>query len=72
MASRVRSFLARPGVRAFVGRVASARVSRRVAGRLHRAASGLAAVTSEVDAYAGLLEEKADALHAKTHPHKSP
>ncbi|MFE0147249.1 hypothetical protein ACFWY5_08900 [Nonomuraea sp. NPDC059007] len=52
--------------------MASARVSRRVAGRLHRAASGLAAVTSEVDAYAGLLEEKADALHAKTHPHKSP
>lgn len=74
MASRVRSFFARPAVRSFfarlrnrgVDRLAAAPATERVVGRLHRAATNLAAVTSEVDAYAGLLEEKAEELHDRT------
>ncbi|MFC4057952.1 hypothetical protein ACFOWE_06580 [Planomonospora corallina] len=45
--------------------LASVRVTERTAGRLHRAAAGLAEVTSEVHAYAELLEEKADELRAR-------
>ncbi|GGL52863.1 hypothetical protein [Planomonospora parontospora] len=41
------------------------RVTERTAARLHRAAAGLAEVTSEVNAYAELLEEKADELRAR-------
>ncbi|WP_157250580.1 hypothetical protein [Nonomuraea typhae] len=55
-----------------VERLTTTPAARRVAGRLHRAASGLAAVTAEVDAYAGLLEEKAGELHDRTRPGKSP
>ncbi|MBG0813431.1 hypothetical protein [Planomonospora sp. ID82291] len=41
------------------------RVTERTAVRLHRAAAGLAEVTSEVNAYAELLEEKAHELRTR-------
>ncbi|NUR86895.1 MAG: hypothetical protein HOY71_22670 [Nonomuraea sp.] len=37
----------------------------RITGRLYRIAGGLAEVTSDVNAYAGLLEEKAGELHTR-------
>ncbi|MET8332454.1 hypothetical protein ABZV14_08125 [Streptosporangium canum] len=47
-------------------RIAGAPATGRVVEGLHRAATGLAEVTSEVSAYAGLLEEKTGELHART------
>jgi hypothetical protein len=47
-------------------RITSAPATERVVGGLHRAASGLAEITSEVNAYAGLLEEKTGELRART------
>jgi hypothetical protein len=47
-------------------RVAAAPATGKVLGGLHRAATGLAEVTSEVSAYAGLLEEKTGELQART------
>ncbi|MBG0827968.1 hypothetical protein HS041_09330 [Planomonospora sp. ID67723] len=47
-------------------RLAAAPATEKVVGGLHRAATGLAEVTSEVNAYAELLEEKADELRART------
>ncbi|MBG0820862.1 hypothetical protein HS048_08965 [Planomonospora sp. ID91781] len=41
------------------------RVTERTAVRLHRAAAGLAEATSEVNAYAELLEEKAHELRVR-------
>jgi hypothetical protein len=49
-----------------VERLTGAPATEKVVGRLHRAASGLAEITSEVNAYAGLLEEKTGELRAKT------
>lgn len=60
-ASRVEE-LRRRGVERIVG----APATERVVERLHRAATGLAEVTSDVSAYAGLLEEKAGELHDRT------
>ncbi|MEV6863529.1 hypothetical protein AB0M44_21300 [Streptosporangium subroseum] len=47
-------------------RVAAAPATGKVLGSLHRAATGLAEATSEVSAYAGLLEEKTGELQART------
>jgi hypothetical protein len=47
-------------------RLAAAPATEKVVGGLHRAAAGLAEVTSEVNAYAGLLEEKTGELRDKT------
>ncbi|GAA3444244.1 hypothetical protein [Planomonospora venezuelensis] len=47
-------------------RLAAAPATERVVEGLHRAATGLAEATSEVSAYAGLLEEKTGELRART------
>ncbi|WP_433252043.1 hypothetical protein ACQPYK_07080 [Streptosporangium sp. CA-135522] len=60
--------LRRRGVR----RIAGAPVTDRMVEGLHRAAAGLAEVTSEVSAYAGLLEEKTGELHARTRARRDP
>ncbi|GGS91367.1 hypothetical protein GCM10010156_57100 [Planobispora rosea] len=49
-----------------VERLAAAPATEKMVDGLHRAATGLVEVTSEVNAYAGLLEEKADELRART------
>ncbi|MET9337127.1 hypothetical protein [Nonomuraea sp. NPDC003804] len=56
--------------RRWVARVAGAPATSRVVGRLHRAASNLVEVTAEVNAYAGLLEEKAEELKDRTLAHR--
>ncbi|MGV9772266.1 hypothetical protein [Streptosporangium sp. NPDC003464] len=53
-------------------RIAGAPATGRVVAGLHRAAAGLAEVASEVSAYAGLLEEKAGELHARTRARRDP
>ncbi|GII03526.1 hypothetical protein [Planobispora takensis] len=53
-------------------RIAAAPAAEKVVERLHRAASGLAEVTSEVSAYAGLLEEKTDALRDLARDRRNP
>ncbi|NRQ40748.1 hypothetical protein HII36_54425 [Nonomuraea sp. NN258] len=69
--ARLRPFLARLR-RGGVARLAAAPAMERLAGRLHRAASNLAEVTSEVSAYADLLEEKAGDLHHRTKSRHTP
>ncbi|GAA2888547.1 hypothetical protein GCM10010517_52550 [Streptosporangium fragile] len=49
-----------------VERITTAPATERVVVGLHRAATGLVEVTSEVNAYAGLLEEKTGELQART------
>ncbi|GIH74384.1 hypothetical protein [Planobispora longispora] len=49
-----------------VERLAAAPATEKVVDGLHRAAAGLVEVTSEVNAYAGLLEEKTGELRSKT------
>lgn len=49
-----------------VERITASPATEKAVGSLHRAATGLAEVTSEVNAYAGLLEEKTGELQAKT------
>jgi hypothetical protein len=58
--------LLRRWIRRGTERVAAAPATGRVLGSLHRAATGLAELTSEVSAYAGLLEEKTGELQART------
>ncbi|WP_084963664.1 hypothetical protein [Thermoactinospora rubra] len=53
-----------------VERIVAAPATERVVGRLHRAAANLAEVTSEVSAYAELLEEKTGELHDRTRARK--
>ncbi|GIH89621.1 hypothetical protein ACFFMN_13515 [Planobispora siamensis] len=53
-------------------RIAAAPAAEKVIEGLHRAASGLAEVTSEVSAYAGLLEEKTDALRDLVRDRRNP
>lgn len=58
--------------RRWISRVAGAPATSRVVGGLHRAASNLVEVTAEVNAYAGLLEEKAEELRDRTRAHQQP
>ncbi|GAA2642952.1 MULTISPECIES: hypothetical protein [Nonomuraea] len=52
--------------RRWVARLAAAPATSWTVGRLHRAAANLVEVTAEVNAYAGLLEEKAEELRDRT------
>ncbi|MGW0590850.1 hypothetical protein [Streptosporangium sp. NPDC002607] len=54
-----------------VERLTAAPATERMIEGLHRAAVGLAEVTSEVSAYAGLLEEKMGELRARTAARRS-
>ncbi|MFF5211452.1 hypothetical protein [Streptosporangium sp. NPDC000396] len=55
-----------------VEHIASAPATEKVLRSLHRAATGLAEVASEVSAYAGLLEEKTGELQARTRARRNP
>lgn len=55
-----------------VRHLAEVPAAERVIEGLHRATVGLAEVTSEVSAYAGLLEEKTGELRARTAARRSP
>lgn len=71
LTTRLRPFAARLR-RKSVDRLAAAPATERVVGKLHRAATNLVEVTSEVNAYAGLLEEKTGELRDRTRARQSP
>lgn len=61
----------RRGVERLTAAPATERMTERMIEGLHRAAVGLAEVTSEVSAYAGLLEEKTGELRARASARRS-